>query len=292
MQNQSTPSQAAEARVDAHVDQPYPDSLYRPVRTAELIPDFERLDQAAMDRYHRDGFIAIERGFESAVIEDAKAAIQDLLMGLNAEFNALLYENVAARVDLDSIDPLKRAEMVRKLTDFTHLDDRLSRVLNDPTLIDFVQAVVGEPPTCFQEMALLKPPGGGREKPWHQDHAYFDVPEGTPIVGAWIALDRARLDNGCMHAVAGSHHEIIPHHRVRDWQICDSNLDGKEILAVTLPPGGVMLFSGLLMHGTPTNSSPHKRRALQFHYVGQSVQRTATEERLALFGSEGRDAEC
>ncbi len=30
-----------------------------------------------------------------------------------------------------------------------------------------------------QEMALLKPAGGGREKPWHQDAAYFNIGEVT-----------------------------------------------------------------------------------------------------------------
>ena len=32
-------------------------------------------------------------------------------------------------------------------------------------------------------MALLKPPGGGREKPWHQDKAYFNLTLDTPVVG-------------------------------------------------------------------------------------------------------------
>ena len=55
-------------------------------------------------------------------------------------------------------------------------------------------------------MALLKPPRG-REKPWHQDHAYFNLPLDTPIVGVWIALDEATPENGCMHVIPGSHRE-------------------------------------------------------------------------------------
>ncbi|MFW6213947.1 MAG: phytanoyl-CoA dioxygenase family protein [Spirochaetota bacterium] len=39
-------------------------------------------------------------------------------------------------------------------------------------------------------MALVKPPGG-REKPWHQDHACFDLPLDSTIVGVWIALGHA-----------------------------------------------------------------------------------------------------
>jgi hypothetical protein len=37
-------------------------------------------------------------------------------------------------------------------------------------------------------MALLKPPGGGREKPWHQDKAYFNLTLDTPVVGTVLQL--------------------------------------------------------------------------------------------------------
>ena len=34
---------------------------------------------------------------------------------------------------------------------------------------------------------MIKPPGG-REKPRHQDHAYFKLPLSTPVVGVWLAV--------------------------------------------------------------------------------------------------------
>ena len=52
-----------------------------------------------------------------------------------------------------------------------------------------VRRIIGEEPMLFQDMALLKPPRVGREKPWHQDHAYFDLELRTRVVGVWIALD-------------------------------------------------------------------------------------------------------
>ncbi|WP_269542094.1 phytanoyl-CoA dioxygenase family protein [Cerasicoccus fimbriatus] len=39
----------------------------------------------------------------------------------------------------------------------------------------------------------------GREKPWHQDKAYFDFPLNDRVVGVWIALGEATVANGCMH---------------------------------------------------------------------------------------------
>ena len=150
----------------------------------------------------------------------------------------------------------------------------------------------------FQDMALIKPPSIGREKPWHQDCAYFDVPPHSAIVGVWIALDEAGLDNGCMRILDGGHREGPQiHFERRDWQICDTDVETLHtsqhpIVAVPLKPGGCMFFSGLLPHGTPHNTSDKRRRALQFHYRPASTETIPTEERLAVFGSEGKDVTC
>ncbi len=270
----------------------YPETLYRAAREAELLPDIASVDDAAVERYRQNGFIAVERAFDEAAIDDARAAVVDLVAGRNERFNEVQYEASAEGTPPADLDSEARVDRVRKLMRFTQYDARLERVMADAALRAVLEKLIGATSACFQEMALLKPPGGGVEKPWHQDHAYFDYPMGTPIVGVWVALDRAGTDNGCMNAVEGSHHEPVPHHRIRDWQICDTHLDGKEIVAVPLPPGGAMLFSGLLMHGTPTNHSPSRRRALQFHYAPVGVTKTGKDERLAVFGAEGLGVEC
>jgi phytanoyl-CoA hydroxylase len=95
-----------------------------------------------------------------------------------------------------------------------------------------------------------------------------------------------------MQLLPGEHREPILHWKRRDWQICDSVVQGKRSTAVLLKPGGLLLFDGLLPHGTPHNRSGQRRRALQFHYAGANVQRIAATERMRIFGSEGKDATC
>jgi phytanoyl-CoA hydroxylase len=144
----------------------------------------------------------------------------------------------------------------------------------------------------FQDMALLKPPGGGREKPWHQDNAYFDIEPGTPIVGVWIALDPATAENGCMHVVPGSHREgPMVHFRRRDWQICDDQVDGGRGTMIPLPAGGALFFDGLIHHGTSANRTSRRRRAVQLHYVPAGTARSS-DGRLEISGSAGKDVTC
>src|SRR5690606_10525792 len=120
----------------------------------------------------------------------------------------------------------------------------------------------------------------------------------TPVVGAWIALDAATLDNGCMRVLERAHKEGPIHHwKRRDWQICDRDIYEKHgqpyrVLGVPLEPGGVLLFDGMLPHGTPHNSSPQRRRAVQYHYYPVDTQKVSKEDRMSVFGTEGKDVEC
>jgi phytanoyl-CoA hydroxylase len=176
---------------------------------------------------------------------------------------------------------------------FVEYDARLKAMAEHPELINLVTRLVGEAPALFQDMALIKPPKIGREKPWHQDHAYFDLPLTATVVGVWIALDEATTENGCMVIYPGSHRQgPVVHFNRRDWQICDTYDRFNGARAVPLKPGGALFFHSLLHHGTPANVSPHRRRAVQFHYAAASAQKTNKEERLAIFGEEGKDVTC
>jgi phytanoyl-CoA hydroxylase len=176
---------------------------------------------------------------------------------------------------------------------FVDYDERLKAMSEHPSLLALLKRLMGAAPELFQDMALIKPPRIGREKPWHQDVAYFDVPANTHVIGVWIALDDVTPENGCMHILPGGHLTGPRlHFKRRDWQICDADMLGQIVLAAPLPPGGCLLFHGLLPHGTPPNRSPHRRRALQFHYRPVGTPAVADEERLAVFGGEGKNVTC
>lgn len=151
---------------------------------------------------------------------------------------------------------------------------------------------MGGPARLFQDMALVKPPLG-REKPWHQDHAYFNFPLATPIVGVWIPLHSVDPTNGCMHVLPGSHRRGPQLHFMRrDWQICDTDIAGQPQHFLPMNPGDLLLFDAKLAHGTPTNVTQEIRWAVQFHYVPAGALETSEAERLAAFGGEGKDVTC
>jgi phytanoyl-CoA hydroxylase len=283
---------APDVEFDPHEAAAFPPDLYQYAGIAEGVSGLGAVDEQELARYREQGYLVIHDVLTPAEVGDALDGLADLIDGARPDFRGIQFEAGARRL-LPSLPRERKPDYVRKLISYVAYDARLEAVSAHPGLLALITRLLSEPPALFADQALLKPPLIGREKPWHQDHAYFNVPLGTRVVGVWIALDDATPDNGCMHVIPGSHLQgPVVHFRRRDWQLCDTDVARHQILAVPLRPGGALLFDGLLHHGTPPSTSPKRRRALQFHYVPDRAGRITSQERLAVFGSDGKDVTC
>ncbi len=247
---------------------------------------------AEQARYFADnGYLAIEHFFPLEQVEAAARAMDDLIDGARPDFRGVQFEPGVG--DKKGLSTQQRRLSVRKIMSFVEFDERLMSMAEDPQLLAILEELIGSKPVLFQDMGLMKPPRIGREKPWHQDCAYFDFALGTPVVAAWIALDPATMENGCLHVISGSHLDGPRNHfKRRDWQMCDTDVPSDRDVAVPMEPGGVLFWHGLTHHGSPPNHSDSRRRALQLHYAPEDAAKIATEERMLLFGGDVRGAEC
>ena len=278
---------------DDGVSAGYPPGLYDPTGVGTGVNGFAAVTDAHVAQFHAQGFLVVENAFSAQEVQDGLDGLYRLLSGEVAEFDGIHYERASAGMAVEELSPQQKQDYVRKFMHFVDYDHRLHDLAHHPQLLTLVQHLIGDSPVLFQDMALLKPPRMGREKPWHQDHAYFRIDLEAKVVGCWIALDEATVENGCMVIAPGSHLQgPVVHFQRRDWQICDTDVDNSGALAVPLNPGGLLIFQSLLHHGTPPNRTAQRRRALQFHYRQQRAPLTSQEERLALFGGEGLGAQC
>ena len=248
--------------------------------------------EAHLEAYETDGFVSIADFFTDAEVRDALDGMVTLIDGQVPGFRGVQFEAGARRI-LSTLNPESKQDYVRKLTGFTQYDARLHAIATHPRLLAMARRMIRAEPAIFEDKALIKPPRLGREKPWHQDHAYWNLPLDARVVTVWIALDAATEANGCMYLIPGSHREgAVVHFKRRDWQICDTDVERARVVAAPLDPGGVLFFNSYLLHGTPANASPMRRRALQFVYVPAEGARITPAERLAVFGAEGKDVTC
>lgn len=285
-----------------------------------LEPCPNRLSADQVQRFQKDGYLAFANVLKPAELEEARNALREITHRMSnassdeVEFtpprlgNAgnhsgakFHYKEGGCMMQLEAgFDPVKRTadeiEMqVRKYMTFVKKHETFERLVSAEHVIGrIVAALIGTNPILFQEMALVKPPFIGSEKPWHQDNAYFSVTPLNSVIGVWIALDDAQIENGCMHVIPGGHTiGALKHFHGTDCEIVEGRLDTSKALPVPVPAGGAMFFYGLLPHETPPNRSPQRRRALQFHFRSAESRIIESEEYDKLFAeADGTPASC
>lgn len=277
---------------DTEVAQHAPD-LYDYAAEVPTIDDFDSVTDDDLARYQEQGVIAIRNAWTKEEVQSALAGLDHLIAG-----NEPAFQNIQFRADVrDRLETLtfdERLDSARRLLYFTDYDARLKAIAHKPQLLALLERLLGAPARLFQDMALIKPPQG-REKPWHQDHAYFELTPQTRVVGVWIALDPAGPENGCMRFLPGWHRRgVFSHFQLRDLQICDAEMEGLQLerVAAPLPPGGCVLFDSYIPHGTPSNFTTSRRRALQYHYFTEAAQPITAAERVAIWGGEENGVAC
>lgn len=265
------------------------------------------LNTARIAQYREQGYLAFRDVLTQEEVRQAKLALNDLLHDVlqnnQPVNNELLRGSPVTRFHIQyepGYQPLATATAaelelkVRKLMWFSGLNPFMTYLgSQQPHIQVLLQQLLGDTPLMFQDMALVKPPFIGSEKPWHQDNAYFSVLPLNATIGVWIALDEATTENGCMYVLPGGHKlGALRHFHGRDCEIVEGRIPLEQAVPIELPPGGAMFFSGMLPHQTPPNSSPHRRRAVQYHYRATGSRIVTADEYNSVYNDNGQPASC
>ena len=151
-----------------------------------------------------------------------------------------------------------------------HRRPRFGDFLRQPRVAELLTAAIGPDVDCFLSQFIFKNPGAWGQ-PWHQDSYYFPFDPPRPVVGLWLAITEATLDNGCLHVLPGSQNEPV-HPHVPDRregalygyvEIVDHDMGAAE--PCLMAPGDLMLFDSHLMHRSTDNVSDGIRAAMVWH---------------------------
>ena len=147
---------------------------------------------ASIAQYQESGFLVVENAFcpsEVAAALEGIAAIAgrnvaafnermdhpgSVVLSPNEQITPSLYENRESMIYFENFKPsdsmATEVQRIRKLNGFVAFEPRLA-ALADKAGRAAAILLSAETALLFQDMALLKPPLVGSEKPWHQDHA-------------------------------------------------------------------------------------------------------------------------
>lgn len=230
------------------------------------------MDKAAVERFRRDGFLAIPRLADAATVE-----------AIGAVYDAML----AGAIDVTPTDnPLGRVTRQIMTPSAYHPIFRANPALDAAREIAADLLGTDEPKPVF-DMLIYKEPGQLAETPWHQDFSYSQMPHapaGVPIpadqvVQFWLALDDVDEANGCMHFVPGAHRRPLLEHYVAAGEADYSQrllairepeaaLDLTTAIACPLKAGGATAHNYGTPHFTPGNRSADRpRRAYIFNFA-------------------------
>jgi ectoine hydroxylase-related dioxygenase (phytanoyl-CoA dioxygenase family) len=219
------------------------------------------------NQYEQDGY---------TILADALSA---------GEVQALRDE--AARIcrgELGAIDGVRQAaagepdeRVVREYLciHFPHkLSDLMHKTLAHPAVVDALTGVIGPNVKAMQSMLFIKSEGRPGQA-WHQDELFIPTRDRS-LTAAWIALDDATVENGCLWVLPGSHRRGVlypdrDHHDPRfdcEVEAYDFPYRDEDAVAVEAPTGSVVVFNGYLLHMSLPNTGRHGlRRALVSHYM-------------------------
>ncbi len=142
----------------------------------------------------------------------------------------------------------------------------------DPRLVEMVEQLIGRGVRVFFSQVFFKPPEGGGPKPIHQDNYYFGPDQRDAMVTAWIALDEATVENGCLFYGDGSNAEPILEHTAPPDQPFNLHVPGEIAARYAMTPapvrqGGVSFHHGHTLHQSSSNTSRKFRRAAALHFL-------------------------
>ncbi|MDA0334052.1 MAG: phytanoyl-CoA dioxygenase family protein [bacterium] len=222
--------------------------------------------QPLKDRYEENGFLVVEALFTDGELAPVRQRIDALIAD-----PASRLAGVGIGREGDTKPETKGTGDVRGASFLVRFDPFFQDFARTPKLLDHARGLLGPRIKVFRDQALFKPPRG-QAKPLHQDQSYFLVDPVDDLVTAWIALDEATLDNGCMTYVPGSHkHGIFPIspdperpvHHIPDTGAIKLG----DAVACPVPAGSVIFHHGCALHASADNHTDTWRKALILHFA-------------------------
>jgi hypothetical protein len=234
-------------------------------------------------------------GLELARSDSPKSKQQEMEVDMNSnrltdeELRAYLDDGfllVRGMLDKDEVEMLGRCAREDRILDqhsFGRADGeggtvRLS-LWNHPTntiygmiarsksLVGNAEQILGGEVYHYHSKMIMKDAKVGGAWTWHQDYGYW-YQNGVlfpDLTSAFIAVDRATKENGCLQVIRGSHklgridHVLTGDQAGADMERVTHALERLELVYVEMEPGDALFFHANLLHRSDQNRSDNPR---------------------------------
>jgi len=219
------------------------------------------------DFYRQNGYLVVPDLFTAAEMQKLKMETARIFRGERGPVEGLL--EVAPQ--------MTDAEVLRKYLaiHFPHkLSPVIERSLSHPGIVEVLTHIIRQNVKCMQSMLFVKGPGKPGQS-WHQDEYYIPTRDRS-LGAAWIAIDDASIENGCLWIIPGSHQSGVIMRRIpgRNAEFAEadtldiSDYGEDRCVPVEVKAGSVVFFHGYVLHSSRRNKTADCfRMALVNHYM-------------------------
>ena len=217
--------------------------------------------------FEENGYIVIENALNHNEIDALRRETVRICRGALGDVNGLPLSSVNESDD----DVIRKTLCIH----FPHkISNQMLDFMSHKTIIDVLTNVIGPNVKCMQSMLFIKSAGKPGQA-WHQDEDFIPTRDRS-LTGAWLALDDATVENGCLWVIPGSHKPGIL------WELeeqensdfdCTNESVGfpytdDDAIPVEVKAGSIVFFNGYLLHRSlPNVAKSDYRRALVNHYM-------------------------
>ena len=257
--------------------------------------EIEMLTAQQLQQFKNQGYLVVEDVFDRAqilepLIAEYRTRLHELCADwvtqglLSADVLELGFEDCIKAVydaGLDYFQPLDISLPPEQITGQTpmHAGAAVFDMMTAPSLLDLVESIIGSEITSNPiQHVRIKPPSTQLYQNeirahitathWHQDRAVtLEEADHSRMVTAWIAVNDATVENGCLQVIPGSHkNDMQPHCPSPQLSIPSEYFDLAEATPVPVKAGGVVFFDPLTIHSSRDNLSCDVRWSFDLRY--------------------------
>ncbi|MBW3623430.1 MAG: phytanoyl-CoA dioxygenase family protein, partial [Armatimonadetes bacterium] len=241
-----------------------------------------------VERFRRDGYLKFGRVLDVGQVETLRTALDRTIeQEMRREDDSSVPPEFAYGHDRKAEEASGRpVRAIHQFVNMWKVVPEYREVLHHPTITGAIRDLMDvERVRLWHDQVISKPPGDNGKFAFHHDF-YFWPLDRPSMISCWLALDKATVDNGCMHVLPGSHRD--PRYQPAGCDLSDDlhlspvaggpgepgslydevrTWDHDRAVPVELEAGECMFHHCLNYHMTPQNVTDRQRRAFVMIYM-------------------------
>ncbi|MCM3627698.1 phytanoyl-CoA dioxygenase family protein [Paenibacillus glycanilyticus] len=234
------------------------------------------LSQAQIAEFENNGFLKGGVVLSEDEVEELREELGKVMNGETVNKPVLNRDMLNSDSPYDNMKMITSESVVQIVNIWLASDRFLQHAAHPVICEEIAQLCHSNSLRIWHDQVQYKPPITGGPTQWHQDHPLWPIIQPADLVSAWVALDDAVIENGCMWMVPGSHKwgnhqryldstpDFMPYHKQPEMLPNNAVVNA---VPFEIKKGQVGYHHCLTWHGSPNNRSEMKRRAIAVHYM-------------------------